>query len=116
MHCIGGYHGRRLDQILRYNPTEDTWTEAGQLTEAKYYHSSATVHISGLEGIMKDIKEKVYESNNKIEDVHGKVNDVHVKVYENSDKIEDVHGKVNDVHQKVEDIKDLVKQEGKDLT
>ena len=32
-----------LDTILRYNPSTDTWTEAGQLTEPKYYHASTTV-------------------------------------------------------------------------
>ena len=58
------------------------------MTEKKNLHASATVHISGLENIMKDIMEKVYESN----------------------------GKIHEVHEKVEDIKDLVKHEGKNLT
>ena len=37
------------DRILRYNPSTDTWTEVGQLTEAKYYHASTAVaDISGF--------------------------------------------------------------------
>ena len=42
IHFTGGGYGR-LDTILRYNPSTDTWTEAGQLTEPKYIHASTTV-------------------------------------------------------------------------
>ena len=33
--------GARFDTT--YNPSTDTWTEAGQLIEPKYYHASTTV-------------------------------------------------------------------------
>ena len=31
------------DTILQYNPSTDTWTEAGQLTEPKGWHASTTI-------------------------------------------------------------------------
>ena len=38
-----------LDKILRFNPSNGTWTEAGQLTEPKYsYASTAVEDISGF--------------------------------------------------------------------
>ena len=38
-----GYESGYLDTIHRYNPSTDTWTRAGQLTEPKSYHASTTV-------------------------------------------------------------------------
>ena len=35
--------GETLDTILRYNPSTDTWTEVGRLTETKNYHASSSV-------------------------------------------------------------------------
>jgi len=48
VYVSGGWGGgARLDIILRYNPStstsNDTWTEAGQLTEPKQDHASITV-------------------------------------------------------------------------
>ena len=41
----GGFSTARghFDTILRYNPSTDTWTEAGQLTEPKNNHASTTI-------------------------------------------------------------------------
>ena len=36
------------DTILRYNPSNDTWTEAGQLTEPKRDHASTTVVVPNI--------------------------------------------------------------------
>jgi len=38
-----GPNRANLDTILQYNPSTDNWTEAGQMTEPKFYHTSTTV-------------------------------------------------------------------------
>ena len=47
--ALEGDNSVYFDTILRYNPSTDTWTEAGRLTEVKYYHASTAVEdISGF--------------------------------------------------------------------
>jgi len=43
---IEQYDSAFLDTILRYNPSTDTWTEVGQLTEPKGYHATTVTDIS----------------------------------------------------------------------
>ena len=51
LYVTGGYNGDPLSTILSWNPSEESWTEVGNLKVARYYH--AVVAVPDLPSTMK---------------------------------------------------------------
>ena len=49
IHVTGGYNGNRLTAILSWDPSTESWQEAGNLKVGRYWHAAVAVSSSIIE-------------------------------------------------------------------